>query len=213
MMAGEGSACDAVVPLTPSFAPAAAEIHAQGQSGTFLTALGPAFLRALYGEMALSPHCLGYVALDDDEVVGIVVGTMDSGAVFKELMLHRGLNLALPVLGALIRRPGLLPKLFQTLLYPGKAGGDEGGELFFIGTRAHRRGEGIGRTLFHTLKRAMYNRGVKSMGLMVDDENETAKRFYRRNRMVPHYSFVLYGRRMHWYSLSLDDTHCETTDE
>ena len=210
----KGSLSDQIVPLAPRFASAAAEIHAQGQPGTFLTTLGPAFLRALYTEMALSPHCLGYVALDGHEVVGVVVGTTDSGAIFKDLIWHRGPKLILPVLGALVRHPSLFPKLVQTLIYPDKVEEDsEIGEMLFIGVRSPYRGKGIGGMLFRAMEDALRERGVKFMGMTVEDEDEAANSFHQHNGMIPQYSFMLYGRRMNWYLRPLDSTCGMSMDE
>ncbi len=49
----------------------------------------------------------------------------------------------------------------------------------------------------------MRRRGMRAMGLIVDDENETAKRFYLRHGMRPVRAFHLYGRRMQWFVLPL----------
>ena len=203
-------------PLAPEHAVVAAAIHAEGQEHTFLTSLGQAFLRALYAGMASSAHCFGYVALDvgshvglpqgGQQVIGVVTGTVDSGAVFKDLILRRGLRLILPVAGAMLRHPSLVPKVFKTALYPAQTKGSAGeAELLFIGTRADRRSEGVGRALFHALAEEMRRRGMRVMGLTVDDDNESAKRFYLHNGMKPTYAFTLYGRRMQWFVLPLRD--------
>ena len=200
-----------ITPLAISHASAAAVIHADGQPNTFLTNLGSAFLRALYSEMAASPHCLGYVAIDGQEVVGVVVGTTDSGAVFKEMLWKRGLRLAMPVLAALLRRPKLFPQVLQTLSYPGQAAREpDEAELFFIGTKAERRRKGVGCALFHALTEEFRAQGMKVMGLTVEATNDIAKRFYQRNGMRPSHTLTRYGRQMYWYSLPLEDeeNHC-----
>jgi ribosomal protein S18 acetylase RimI-like enzyme len=193
-------------PLAPEHAAAAAAIHAEGQENTFLTSLGGAFLRALYAEMASSPHCFGFIALDGNEVIGVVTGTVDSGAVFKDLMLRQGARLALLVAAAMLRRPSLVPKVLRTAMYPAQTKGEPGeAELFFIGTRRDRRGEGAGRALFGALAAEMRRRGMTTMGLTVDEANHVAKRFYQRNGMRPARSLKLYGRPMQWYVLPLQD--------
>jgi ribosomal protein S18 acetylase RimI-like enzyme len=191
-------------PLVPQDATAAASIHAEGQPGTFLTSLGPAFLHALYGQMAVSPHCYGYVACEGDEVVGVVVGTVDSGAVFKELIWRRGLQLALPVAWAWLRRPSLLSKIWQTLSYPSQSETAAGeAELYFIGVRQDRRGKGVGRSLFQALVQESQRRGMLAMGLMADATNEAAQRLYLHSGMEEIRRFTLYRRPMIWYRLPL----------
>lgn len=202
-----------ILPFAPEHAMAVAALHAEGQPETFLTRLGPAFLRALYAQMAASPHALGYVALDGEEVVGVVTGTTDSSAVFRDLMLRRGWSLVGPVAKALLRRPSLIAQVVQTWFYPAKMPAEPGeAELFFIGTRAARRGEGIGSALFAALVEALRQRGVKAMGLLVDEGNTVAKDFYRRRGMRAVRSFTLYGRPMAWYRLALRESGDEHSD-
>jgi ribosomal protein S18 acetylase RimI-like enzyme len=193
-------------PLQVRDAAAAARIHAEGQPGTFLTALGPSFLRGLYGQMAVSSYCYGYVACEGDSAVGVVVGTVDSRAVFKELIFRRGLALAFPVAWALVRRPSLVPKVFQTFLYPSQVGTEPGeSELYFVGVRGDRRGQGIGQALFQALAEESRRRGMLAMGLIADAQNEPAKRLYLRRGMREIRRFALYGRPMIWYRLELQE--------
>lgn len=183
---------------------AAAEIHAEGQPGTFLTRLGPAFLRALYGQMAVSPACFGFVALaGDDQVLGLVVGTFDSGRLFKELIRARGLALAPAVCLAVLRDPSLVRYLLETIRRPNAEGAPAGeAELLFIGVRSGARGQGLGQALFQSFVAELHRRGIESMGLIVDDANTRAQRFYQRRGMQLVRSLVMYGRLMHWYRLS-----------
>ncbi|MCD6519782.1 MAG: GNAT family N-acetyltransferase [Anaerolineae bacterium] len=195
-----------IVPLRPEHAEAVAAIHAEGQPGTFLTSLGMPFLRALYTAMASSPSCLGFVAVEKGEVIGIVVGTLTPGSVFKELLLGEGPGLILSTLGALFRHPRLIPRVLQTALYPGQAHAGPGeAEVLYFGVRADRRGEGIGRALFGRMIEVLRERGARAVGLTVDESNQVAKRFYRRWGMTPVHTFTLYGRAMTWYTLPLGD--------
>jgi ribosomal protein S18 acetylase RimI-like enzyme len=133
------------------------------------------------------------------------VGTTDSGAIFKDLVWRHGPKLVLPVLGALVRHPSLFPKVIQTLIYPDKVEMDpETGEMLFIGVRSQHRGKGIGGMLFRVMEDALRERGVRFMGMTVDDGDEEANSFHRHNGMILQYSFMLYGRRMNWYLRPLD---------
>jgi len=193
-------------PLSSQDAAAAASIHAEGQPGTFLTSLGAAFLRVLYSEMAASPNCYGYVACEGDEVVGVVVGTRDSGAVFKELIWRRGLRLVFPVARALLHHPSLLPKILQTAFYPSQSEIMPGeAELYFIGVRPSRRNKGVGKALFDALAQESRRRGMLAIGLMADAHNEAAQTLYRHSGMKEVRRFALYGRPMVWYRLLLQE--------
>jgi ribosomal protein S18 acetylase RimI-like enzyme len=195
-----------IEPFQSEHASAAAEIHAEGQPGTFLTRLGPRFLRALYAQMANSSHCVGFVALEEvgERVAGVVMGTVDSGRLFKEVIRARGLALAPSVCLALVRDPFLLRHVLETLTRPNPEDAQPGeAELLFIGVRPGARGQGLGKALFQRLTEELGRRKVESMGLVVDDANATAQAFYRGQGMHPMHSLTMYGRLMHWYRLSL----------
>ena len=191
-----------IVPYNHKHAAVAAELHAAGQPGTFLTSLGPAFLRALYEQMAASPLCFGYVAVDGDEMVGVVTGAVDSGAIFRELALKRGHKLVLPVLGSIVRRPSQLVRIVQTMFYPAQVKPEPGEtEMLFLSSRADYRGQGIGRALYWAFVEGSRERGYSAVGLSVDVANEHAVRFHERQGMHLVREFPMYGRTFRWYVL------------
>ena len=193
-----------IAPYTLAHANVAADLHIEGQPGTFLTTMGRAFLRALYAQMAVSPLCFGYVAVDGDAVVGVVTGTLDSGAVFKELVLKKGHKLVLPVLGAMLRHPSLVPKAVQTLFYPAQTKPEPGEcEMLYLASRADRRGQGIGHALYWALVESARQKGYRKMALCVDVGNPAAVRFHERQGMQLVREFSMYGRPFRWYVLPL----------
>jgi ribosomal protein S18 acetylase RimI-like enzyme len=197
-----------ITQLRPEHAAAAAELHRQGQPGTFLTRLGAPFLTALYAQMAQSPVCVGVVALDDaGQTIGVAVGSTDTNAVFKEMILRRGLYLVWPVASAVLRDPGLIRGVLQTLLYPEQAGGakagDDVGEFLYIGISPQLRGQGVGQALYEALVEGMRARGIRRLGLVVEASNAGARRFHERNGYRPQHELTMYGRPMLWYEVSL----------
>jgi len=193
--------------LTPQDAAAAAAIHIEGQPGTFLTRLGPAFLGAMYRGLAAAPDCYGFVARHDGQAVG-VVAAMPAGQGLLGHMGWRGVaGLFLPLAGALLRDPALIKGMLQTMRY-GQAFDTHKDEveLLFIGVQKRASGEGIGRALIEVLAEASRRRGMRWMSLIVDDGNERAKRFYQRNGLRPEGSTELHGRTMYRY---LMDLRCE----
>jgi ribosomal protein S18 acetylase RimI-like enzyme len=190
--------------MTSDDAPAVALLHISGQPGTFLTNLGETFLRALYREMAVLPYCCGLVAVDGEQVIGVVTGSTASERLFKDFILRRGWKLVLPVAGALCRHPSLLPKVIETFLYPSQQPHEDGeAEMLYLSVREGRRNEGIGYALYHGMAEEFARRGVETMGLMVDETNEAAVRFHERQDMTLVSRFMLYHRPMRWYRLSL----------
>ena len=79
--------------LRPSDAHIAALLHQEGQPGTVLTALGIKFLNALYTKLGQSEVGIAFVATQDGQVVGVIAGTTDTHALFRELIIKRGVSL------------------------------------------------------------------------------------------------------------------------
>jgi ribosomal protein S18 acetylase RimI-like enzyme len=202
-----------IAPYTLAYANVAADLHIEGQPGTFLTSMGRAFLRALYAQMAVSPLCFGYVAVEGDEVVGVVTGAVDSGAVFKDLVLKKGHKLVLPVLGSVLRHPSLAIKIVQTLFYPAQTKPEPGEcEMLYVASRADRRGQGIGHALWWAFADGCREKGYRSMALCVDVGNPTAVRFHERQGMRLAREFTMYGRPFRWYVLPLRQENSDHDD-
>lgn len=202
-----------IVPYTLAHADVAADLHIEGQPGTFLTSMGRTFLRALYAQMAVSPLCFGYVAVDGQEVVGVVTGTVDSGAIFKELVLKKGYKLVLPVLGTIVQHPSLVGKIIQTLFYPSQTKPEPGEcEMLYVESRADRRGQGIGHALYWAFVEGCRQKGYTSVALCVDVGNARAVRFHESQGMHLAREFTMYGRPFRWYVLPLKQENSKHDD-
>ncbi len=187
--------------LKVEHAPIAAEIHIEGQPGTFLTSLGQEFLTVLYAQMCASPWGFGCVALSDGQVVGLVAAAVNTSALFKEIIWRRWYRLVWPLTKQLWRHPSLLTNTLQTLSYPGQEAA--GAELLFIGVRARLRGQGLGRRLVEALGAECRARSISNLEVTVDVANQGANRFYRRHGFQYQRTFELYGRQMNSYKLEL----------
>ena len=82
-----------IQPLETGHAPVVAKIHIASQSGTFLTALGQDFLTVLYGQIGRSSYSDSYVALNNGQVIGFVVGALDTKKFFKDVAFNAPLRL------------------------------------------------------------------------------------------------------------------------
>lgn len=200
-----------IVPLDRTHAATAAELHAAGQPGTFLTSLGPAFLRALYTAIPASPYGFGFAALDPGggEMIGVVAGSTNTSDLFRDIALRQVWRIAPPVALRLARHPTLLPKILQTLTYPAAEVYADAGELLFIGVRPVLRSRGIGAQLYTALLEECRRRGIAVLTVLVDATNEGANRFYRRHGFQYDTSHTLFGRTMHFYHVHpLDRREC-----
>jgi ribosomal protein S18 acetylase RimI-like enzyme len=200
-----------LVPLAPPHAVDAARLHIAGQPGTFLTALGPGVLSAIYRSLPRTRVGFGFVAVDQgNTLLGFISATTGVGKLFIEIGTTGLGTLLPPLVGQLARHPTLLWRSVQTVAYPllvgsGEGGGNEAGlppaELLSIMVEPSQRSQGIGAQLLAALVSACQERAIPLLDVTVDAGNEGAQRFYRQHGFVHHHDFTLYGRPMSHYRL------------
>ncbi|MGB7566538.1 MAG: hypothetical protein WBM07_01650, partial [Chitinivibrionales bacterium] len=75
----------------PRHAQDVAQLHIQGIRTGFLSTLGNNFLMRLYRNMARTPGSVVFVARnEEDSILGFVAGTIDTGKMYKRILLCRG---------------------------------------------------------------------------------------------------------------------------
>jgi hypothetical protein len=169
-----------IASLTASHARQVAEIHVEGQLGTFLTRLGIDFLTQLYTAITVSECAFGRVVLDGTTVAGAGIVSSNTSQLFREVKLHHWHRLAWPVARQTLRHPALLGELMQSWRYPTKNAAPPGdAEVLFMGLRQDYTRHGLGpRLLFDLLDVAnQRNRPVRWLvgavpGIYVDHEVE-----------------------------------------
>jgi ribosomal protein S18 acetylase RimI-like enzyme len=193
-----------IIPLQREHAASVAELHCAALAGDFLPSLGQGFLTVFYeGVMDLGVG-FGFVAAEDGRPVGFVLGSADTSALFKQVVVSRALMLGLHAIPAIIRKPVLVANVLETFLYPGKEGVvPEKAELVVIGFDAAHRGRGLGRGLVNALNDAFRARGVRSYKVTVLQENLGANSFYRALGFQPALEFELYKKKWNLYKLDL----------
>lgn len=194
-----------IQPISPAHAPQVAKIHQASQEGTFLTALGLDFLTLLYEAMSQSEHTLGWVCLSSaGEVVGFIVGTVDTGAMFKEVVRRRPVRLTWLVLRRAVSRPQLLWQALKTLAYPQQSDSTAPkSELLAMALAPGWRGQGWGSQLIEHLRKGLQAENQTAVLVTVDGQNSGAQRFYQRHGFTLLYETEMYGRKMRHFVLSL----------
>ena len=110
-------------------------------------------------------------------------------------------------LASYARRPHLLWRSVETVLYPWLAGGhgakaeQPSAELLSIMVEPGQQSQGIGTHLLHTLFAECRARGIPRLTVTVDAANTRAQRFYQRHGFQPGERFLLYGRPMCGYQV------------
>src|SRR5258708_5031098 len=111
---------------------AVAGLHADRIAEGFLVTLGPAFLRRLYRRIVRSPRAFVLVAdapagAGARPVDGFVAVADDTGALYREFVLHDGVRAGLAAAPGLLRAP---QSVFETLRYGLRPdGGAAGAEI------------------------------------------------------------------------------------
>ena len=161
-----------LTPLTPKHARQAAEIHAEGQSGTFLTRLGLDFLTTLYAAMPESPWTFGRVVMDGETVAGVGVVAVDTDQFFRDVKRRHWPRLLWCVSRQVIRDPSLIGTIVQSLRYPATLSAPPGeAEVLFLGMRRTYMRQGIAPALLDHLLDEAYRRGCSSATAIIDRRN------------------------------------------
>lgn len=158
-----------------------AEIHRNEIHEGFLSTLGATFLAGLYESLAVSDDSFLIVARQSGGVVGFIVGAMDTGSVYKQVMKRSGVRSFLTLLPKLfsIKR---LKRIAETLLYPNKKKDDDlpEPEILNFCVRSEAQGTGVGSALFGALCDEFRKRGVSEIRIVTGETQKSAQVFYER---------------------------------
>ncbi len=152
----------------------AVQHHNELPSG--LAEMGLPMVRRFYASVASSPHLFGVAAIIDDRVSGAVAGSSRPNEAFE------GIIKPFPqtILHILQRRPQALPQMVWSKLKPAHAEArpDDSADLMYIFTIAEVRGRGVGRALIEAFIQAGKARGIPTITLSVETDNQSAIRLY-----------------------------------
>jgi len=170
-----------IKPLTEEFADAAAELHRSNIRTGFLSSLGISFLRQLYKAIAVCPSGFGFVWQGENgEIWGFIACAENTGRLYKQVFLHRGLLVVIPLL-RFIFRLSVLKRIWETLRYPAETAVNlPQAEVLSIAVSSQARGKGIGKVLMKTAMDEFVRRGIKQVRVAVWAGNEVANKFYQR---------------------------------
>jgi GNAT superfamily N-acetyltransferase len=94
-----------------------ARLHRTGITTGFLSTLGDGFLATLYRGIAADRDSVVFVAVSEDGVpVGFCAGTLDTGKMYRRVLLRRGWVLGIKVLPSLLI-PSRVRRMVETVAY------------------------------------------------------------------------------------------------
>jgi ribosomal protein S18 acetylase RimI-like enzyme len=169
---------------TATDADAVAALHAARIADGFLTTLGPAFLRRLYRRVVRSPRA--FVLVIDDPgragvphaVCGFIAVAEDTGALYREFLLHDGFLGAVAATRGIARAPRAV---WETARYGLRGGsGAAGAEVLSTAVAADHARRGIAARLVRAATDELRRRGVGSARVVTAVGNVAAVKAYER---------------------------------
>jgi len=179
-------------------------IHIKAFPTFFLTFLGPRFLKEFYESFLYDSQGIGFVALDDntEEIIGVIVGPLNPNGYFKRLLKRKWFSFCIASVGAIIKKPSVIKRLFRAVFYRGESPkGIERSLLSSIAVSPNAQGKGAGKALVFKWLEEIKLRGSKGAFLTTDVENnDSVNKFYQKIGFKLESSFSTpEGRKMNKY--------------
>ncbi len=166
------------------------DLHIECFKGDFLPSLGKGFLKAIYEEVE-------FIYINSN---GFIVGTQDSGKLFKRVIKKHFFRLLPQLIKRVILDSSLLKKVFETLLYSGTTKASTKVELLSIAVDKRHRKKGVGRRLVKLFEKDFKKKGFTDYKVTVKDKNLVANNFYKNLGFLYSYSFKLYNEKWNLYT-------------
>lgn len=161
-------------------------LHLLTFPGFFLTFMGPAFLSLLYGATMADPSGIAIVAVNDNGVAGFVTGTTHPSGFYKRLQKQHLFGFFWASMGAFLKNPGILPRLFRAFSMTGQPlPADNCATLMSIAVTPDFQGQGVGGRLVDEFLKEARTRGAQYVSLTTDAVgNDMVNQFYLRRNFV-----------------------------
>ena len=157
------------------------DVHMKAFPEFFLTFLGPNFLKEFYKSFLYDDQGIGFAAIENGRILGVIVGPFKPAGYFKRLLLKKWYAFCFASIGAVLKKPGIIKRLFRAFFYRGQAPQDKVRALLSsIAISPDAQRKGVGKALVMKWLDAVNARGGKGAFLTTDVENnDTVNSFYR----------------------------------
>ena len=169
-------------PFTDDELKSVARLHCQSINLGFLSQLGSGFLLYLYKSISKCDASVLIIAKYDNDVVGFISGSIGLGPVYKHLLVHYSLGVALALVPNMISF-SKLKRIAETLLYSkgeNDAKGFPPGELLSLAVKDDFRRVGVAKQLCLELIKQFKKKGLKEFKIIVGEKLLAAQRFYEK---------------------------------
>lgn len=167
--------------LTEKDIPQIVDLHFQVFPRDFLTELGRAFLeQSFYPLFITSSDGIGFVYEEEEQILGYVVGSINSGHFYRSLLRN---NIALILQGVVmgcLRKPYFLVQVWKTVfvMLGGGASQPFSAELSYIAVAPRVRGKKIAYRLCDKLIHALVRKGVDGCWTKTRKDNKISNKLY-----------------------------------
>lgn len=184
----------------------AASLHISGISTGFISSLGLNFVTELYKAVAEDENSFGYVAVENEEVLGFVAFSCDLGKLYKYVLKRKFFRFA-PKIAMRMLSIATFKKVIANLLYPSKMKKMDlpDAELLSIVVAPEGRGKGLAGQLIEAGFDQCRKRGIDRVKVLVASENEPANKMYKKCGFKLAYQVESHGVMSNIYVAELTD--------
>ena len=183
-----------IILLSSQHASSVTKLHIQGISTGFISSLGQGFVAALYEAIAEDENSFGFVAIEDEKVLGFVAFSTNLSRLYKYVALKKGFKFTF-ILARRMFSFKAIKKVIDNILYPTKMKKMElpDAELLSIVVAPEGRGKGIAKQLVEAGFEECKNRGIAKVKVLVAAENESANKLYQKTGFELHSQITSHG--------------------
>jgi ribosomal protein S18 acetylase RimI-like enzyme len=159
--------------------PQLARLHIEEIKTGFISSLGVDFVTALYESIAEDKNSFGFVAIEDDNVLGFVAFSNSLSRLYKYVALRKGFKFALILVRKMFSLK-VFKKVWDNIFYPSKMAKMDlpDAELLSIVVAPQGRGKGIAKQLVGAGFQECRKRGIDKVKVLVAVQNEMANKLY-----------------------------------
>ena len=163
-----------------------AHVHRNAIPQGFLSTLSDTVLVRLYAALAAGPTSFVFVVESGTELAGFIVGSTDTQATYRRVLLSEALQLVFPLARSLMS-VARIRRAMETLAYSSRMKRKTSlpsAEILNFCVNDKDRRSGIGSALFEALVREFRARGVSAIRIVTGSGQTEAHAFYRRRGAV-----------------------------
>lgn len=181
-----------------------AELHEAAMGRSLWAQLGRRFLSSLYRALVDSPWFIGFVYVEDAEVKGFIAGSLDTSAMYRDVLRRRAQFFVPWAALGVVRRPQAIRPLLETARYSSVSGAtDVPGESLFCSFVPDLRGKRVSGHINKVLFDELLARGHDRVKITTETDNEGANRQLQSWGFAEAARFRFYGKDMVTYVLDL----------